>query len=591
MDGARTARRTRRSGRILMMMTPLAFALAQGANGATETWYSPRIPDIQANLLITFAALGLALLGWPTGMLLTSLFAGRLCDWVGTRKVYVAGCLCYWGPFPLIAFSHNAAEYFACLFAVGVGNACFDIPVNTMSTRHDADLRRRRKEERKPPPRTHNVAWGAVFSFVSVAAAFGGSVARQAHVGLLAAFLGLTLVAWLATLPFAPSLPDVKEPTKKAPPLPQEVRWRLRRLVVVAIVAGFPLGAVYAWSTTTLGQHGAKPVVAGLGLDLFGLCQGLTQMAIFSISNRVGRVKIIAGGGAVALVGVGLVVGTASLPSQITGFALIGIGLAATLQFCANEAEELSPVAQGRVQGRVTTATYGGLVGAQPVMGFLAQLVGLRFAWLSIGLCALTLLVVAPVAFQLKPDAGRRKCTTTFIHSPAVLFSERHGWPTVHTGKGEERVPINGAVLVAKRSDGRAICPPIAVRPDRWQRTPQLLRKRRPAPTAWPRLRLGRDRFKTQPIPGWNLIIGPGSPSMIEWREGQIVFIADGHGLITGEVTIEVWRRPGGGAGAHRHRATRHTAPGRRGHAAPGRHGHVAPVLPAAPPRDREGDT
>ena len=301
-------------------------------------------------------------------------------------------------------------------------------------------------------------------------------------------------------------------------------------------------------------------MVAGLGLDLFGLCQGLTQMAIFSISNRVARVKIIAGGGAVALVGVGLVVGTSSLSSQITGFALIGIGLAATLQFCANEAEELTPVAQGRVQGRVTTATYGGLVGAQPVMGFLAQLVGLRFAWLSIGLCALTLLVVAPVAFQLKPDAGRRKCTTTFIHSPAVLFSERHGWPTVHTGKDEERVPINGAVLVAKRSDGRAICPPIAVRPDRWQRTPQLLRKRRPAPAAWPTLMLGRDRFKAQPIPGWNLIIGAGLPTVIEWRDGEVVFLADGQGLITDEVMIEVWRRRGGHRPGHSHRATRRGA-------------------------------
>ena len=91
MDGARTARRTPRPGRILMVIIPLAFALAQGANGGTETWYSPRIPDIQANLMISFATLGLALLGWPTGMLVASLFAGRLCDIVGTRRVYVVG--------------------------------------------------------------------------------------------------------------------------------------------------------------------------------------------------------------------------------------------------------------------------------------------------------------------------------------------------------------------------------------------------------------------------------------------------------------------------------------------------------------------
>jgi MFS family permease len=399
--------RTRRwlPPRAMPALIAFAFAAAQGANGGTETGYSPRIPDIQHSLHLSDGMLGAVLWGWSVGMLLAAPFAGRLCDRLGTRLVFLLGALLYWLPFPLIGVAHNAAAYAVCLFVIGIGNGCFDVALNIMSARRDSERFARARASGQGQPRTHNVMWSAVFSLISVVTAVLGSIARQHQVPITVQLTVIAAVALGLTVPFVAVMPNVRNPWD-APdiPLSRDARKQLGWLVLVSVAAGFPIGAVYAWSTEFVGDLGVRPIVAGLGLDGFALCQGFVQIAVFAVSHRIPRRVLVSGGGVVALVGAALTLSTSSVDSVVVGFALIGAGLAATIAFCANQAEEIATDTwKGRAVGRVTLAVYGGLACAQPVMGVLAQLVGLRFAWASVAVCGATLIVAARWAFRA-PD-------------------------------------------------------------------------------------------------------------------------------------------------------------------------------------------
>ncbi len=438
--------------RALPAVTALGFAAGQAANGGTETGYSPRIPDIQGALHLSDGLLGAVLLGWSLGMMTAAQLAGRWCDRFGTRPVFFVGALLYWLPFPLIGIAPDGEAYFLCLLVIGLGNGAWDVAFNVMAARRDSERAERARVTGQPPPRTHNVMWSAVFSLISVVTALLASVARQHHVPVTAQMVVITVVALALTVPFTATMPDVRNPRDAQPePLSVEARRQLRWLVLVAAVAGFPIGAVYAWSTPFVGDLHAPPIVAGLGLDLFALCQGLVQIGVFAVSHRVPRVVLVTSGGVVTLVGAVLTISTTTVEPVVAGFALIGAGLAATFAFCTNQAEEIANATwKGRVISRVTLAAYGGLVCAQPVMGALAQLVDLRFAWTSVAVCGAILGIAARRTFRAPTAAAVRQV----LDVAARLAELTAGGDALDTARGHriEAIAI-GAPAVAGTVD------------------------------------------------------------------------------------------------------------------------------------------
>ena len=144
-------------------------------NGATFSSWTPRLPELQAELGISDAALGLTLVGMGLGGLASSLFSGWLVDRRGSRTMTMttSAAMSLW--LPLLGIAPTAVLVFAALLVLGALDGLTDVAMNSQAV----ELQRR--IDRSIITRFHAL-WsaGAVTGGIlaSRAAAAGHPVAR-----------------------------------------------------------------------------------------------------------------------------------------------------------------------------------------------------------------------------------------------------------------------------------------------------------------------------------------------------------------------------------------------------------------------------
>jgi fucose permease len=174
---------------------------------------------------------------------------------------------------------------------------------------------------------------------------------------------------------------------------PQDVfRPRLLAIGVLAFAAFFSEGAVGDWSSIFLTRHtGASPALAALGFAGFSVTMTLARFAGDRVGTRLGPRTSLVGGGLLATAGMALALAVPSLWAGMVGFALIGLGFAniVPVLFSAAGRVGATPAAGIAV---VTMIAYGGLLVGPPLIGGLAEWIGLPAA---LSVVALLGLVVA----------------------------------------------------------------------------------------------------------------------------------------------------------------------------------------------------
>ncbi|MCX8954914.1 MFS transporter, partial [Ruegeria sp. NA] len=141
-------------------------------------------------------------------------------------------------------------------------------------------------------------------------------------------------------------------------------------------------GAVADWSAIFLRDvSGAPESVAALGYAVFSVTMVAFRLAGAIVIMRFGPVATARFGGICAALGVFAVVSSvASLPA-LAGFALMGIGYAVIMPLAFSRAASDPHVPPGQAIASVATLGYGGLLIGPPLIGFLAELFGLRLAF------------------------------------------------------------------------------------------------------------------------------------------------------------------------------------------------------------------
>ena len=267
----------------------------------------------------------------------------------------------------------------------------------------------------------------AAFSGGAMVGALGAGALRQAGVDYRLVYLALLLplAALVATFAAArfPSLGAEDTRDERSPDGTSSAagsgagggagRWDLYRsgpLLLVAAIACLGLlaeGEMEHWSGIYLRDTlGLAAIVGGSGVAVFYGPMALGRLAIGWLVGHVGNRRTLLASGALAAGGMLLALATTSPALVVGGFVLVGLALAAVAPLAFSVAGEMVPERAGSAVSVVTTIGYGGFLLGPPLVGGLAEAIGLRAALGVIAVAGLAVFVLALALHEPEVDAA-----------------------------------------------------------------------------------------------------------------------------------------------------------------------------------------
>lgn len=361
---------------------PLAGFFALGA-----VWggWAALVPAIQTAVGATKGELGLALLFVALGALPAMLVTGGQVDRRGPRVLpAVLTGLAVAAVLP--AFADSVAALAAALFALGIATGAVDVAINGAV----AELEARRSS------RLMQTAHG-LFSAGVVVGAIGIGLAREAgasRLTCLAAVAVAVLGAAALNLGHERVAPRLAAAASRRP--------RLSRAAVplgIACAAAFLIeGGIESWSALFLERElDSRPVVGALGPAAYAFAMMSGRFSGQWLERVVGDTLLLAGAASVA--GVGLVVAALAetVPVAIAAFFLGGAGVSIAAPTLLGAAGRRAGTRdRGASVATVTSIGYLGFLVGPPIVGAVAEAVGLRAAFAALGLVAAALVVATP---------------------------------------------------------------------------------------------------------------------------------------------------------------------------------------------------
>ena len=390
--GAATEPRLRRAA--------LATALVFAVSGFVAASWVSRLPATRDRLGASAAELGLVLLAPGVGSLLSMPFSGRWCRRFGSRWVVGAATVAACAVLAALAVVPNLVTLGLGLFVWGSFYGSWDVAMNV----HGSAVEQRAGREWMP--RYH-----ACWSVGGIAGAGLGALA--AHVG---SPLGLhfTAVAVLCVALVALALRSFVEDRVQAvtpPPDPDPARRRRRvltgRLLLVGVVtlcATTLEGAAADWLALFLtDERAATASLAAAGYAVFAVAMAGGRFSGTAVAERLGRDGAVRAGGLVSLAGVLLTVLGPGLAGAYAGAALWALGVCLVFPAAVSAGGE-TPDRPADAIAAVTTIGYGGFLIGPPLIGLLADQIGLGRALLVLCVLAGGIAALAPAVRSRRPQ-------------------------------------------------------------------------------------------------------------------------------------------------------------------------------------------
>jgi MFS family permease len=167
-------------------------------------------------------------------------------------------------------------------------------------------------------------------------------------------------------------------------------------LAVLTFLSNTVEGAVADWSGLYLSTvRDLTPAAAASGFAVFSLAMAICRLGGGPVVARLGEKSIVLFGGVLMAIGMAVVVLSPWAVISPLGFALVAIGAANTIPVMMGVASRAPGVAPST--GIATTAT-GALLGfliGPPIIGFIAQAMGLSVALGLLGLVGFVIVIGA----------------------------------------------------------------------------------------------------------------------------------------------------------------------------------------------------
>ncbi len=356
-------------------------------NGALFATWAVNIPGLRDALGLSEAQIGGALLAIGLGALVTMPLTGGWTARYGSDRVtWVSAVACMLS----LALPFAVPDFWGLVLALtvlGGANGCMDVAMNAQGVTVE------RRLGRPVLSRLH-----AYFSLGGVLGAglgtlLVGRVPMLSHVLLVVAVT--TVAAALLGRLLLPD-PPAEDETGSGAASPAHPRPRRIFVTPAVLLLGtlcflgmLSEGANYDWAALyfrdVLGQAGGR---AGVGYTAFVVTMTLGRWFGDRLRTRLGDEVIVRVGAAVTALGLGAALLTRDPLIATLGFALSGLGLSNVVPVMYGTAGH---ALAGRGIAQVATLGYGGFLLGPPVIGFVAQHLGLRPA-LGVALAAAALI-------------------------------------------------------------------------------------------------------------------------------------------------------------------------------------------------------
>jgi MFS family permease len=354
-----------------------------------------RMPAIRDHAGVTNGELGLALASVAVGAVVAMPVAGALAARHGSRAPTRSALALSSAAVLLPVLAASLPTLAAAFLVMGLAMGSLDVTMNA----HGVAVERRYG-------RPILSGFHAAFSFGGLAGAATAATAAavqldlRAHVALVAvASLAIGLTWSRSFLHAAEDASGTEHPVLARPPR------RLWALGVVAFSCLLVEGAAADWSAVYVRDElSTGAATAASAYVAFSLTMAIGRLLGDRLVERFGPVALLRGGGLLAAGGFGLGLAADAVPGALLGFAALGAGLATVIPVVFHAAGSTPGMSPGMALAAVSSTGYLGFVAGPPIIGSVAEAIGLPAALVL--LVALGVMVAA-LARSARPLAAR----------------------------------------------------------------------------------------------------------------------------------------------------------------------------------------
>jgi MFS family permease len=357
----------------------LATTLAFMMNGYSVGILVSQLPDYKFHLKISNGALGTALFLMAAGVLSALGPSGRWSAKYGSARVAILGSIAIIVSMPLVGLTFNYLSFCVSLYLFGYAIAFQDVAMNTHAVTLEQSFKRRVMS-----------TFHALYSVGALAGSACGGAMAQFHVKeiiqeLLVALL-FTITLLFMRSRFLPASSDMQPPREHKRPKRPTIFWVMGLLGMSASIgegSAGDWGGVLARTT-----FHTSPFIGTLPYIGFSITMVTGRFLGDRLAHRFGPGQLLFFGGLFAGFGLstGLFIG--GIGGEILGWIFLGIGMCIVIPMIYSEAGTIAihkfsgTIAPSEAVATVSGISYFGFVVGPPIMGYISEVITLRWAML-----------------------------------------------------------------------------------------------------------------------------------------------------------------------------------------------------------------
>ena len=382
-------------------------------NGSLYGIWASRVPAIAEMHQLSESLLGILLLSMAAGAIVSFPLAGKLVDLYGSADVTKKISFAYGATLVALAVAPNVWLLGLSLFLFGAAHGSMDVSMNAWAGEVERHLK-------KPIMSSFHAMWSLGTGAGAASGYFAVRLGAEPMVHfLVAASFCLALSLYFGLIPWdSPKNSSKQEEEQGGPeqgaspkrkkqlfPLPQGA---LAIAGIIGFCSALGEGGMADWSAIFLVQvTSVDEGIAALGFATFSVVMVVMRLVGDKIITRLGVVRSARMSSFAAICGSLLAILAGTLPAALCGFALMGVGYALVFPLIFSRAANDDKLPPGAAIASVATFGYGGGLLGPVLIGFLADIFFIRWAFLLLSALAVLIAILAPVLEP--PAAGRAK--------------------------------------------------------------------------------------------------------------------------------------------------------------------------------------